>query len=357
MLAYSTISQLGYMFLGCGAGVFAAGIFHLMTHAFFKSLLFLAAGSVMHAMGGELDMRKMGGLRHKLKTTHATFLIATLAISGVPMFAGFFSKDEILAGAYEGPLGKPLLFWLGTFTAGLTAFYMFRGLCDDLLWEIPRRARDRAPPAREQFQDDDSADGAGVLFRRRRMGQLAQSVGMVARPSIATSTRYSARPPRLCATFRPSMCPGSARQALMGFSILAAAAGIGIALWWYLKSTNIPDRMAERYADLYRILTHKYYVDEFYNWLIVRPLCIVSDKFLWRVVDAGAIDNVMVNGTGESTARRGQRLAANPIRQYYQLCHMGPVGRAFVAIVYPCPLPLAGSAKVLASVEGQVEVR
>ena len=128
MLAYSTISQLGYMFLGCGAGVFAAGIFHLMTHAFFKSLLFLAAGSVMHAMSGELDMRKMGGLRHKLKTTHATFLIATIAISGVPPLAGFFSKDEILAGAYEGPLGKPWLFWLGTFTAALTAFYMFRGL-------------------------------------------------------------------------------------------------------------------------------------------------------------------------------------------------------------------------------------
>ena len=104
MLAYSTISQLGYMFLGCGAGVFAAGVFHLMTHAFFKSLLFLAAGSVMHAMSGELDMRKMGGLGHKMRTTFWTFLIATLAISGVPFFAGFFSKDEILAGAYEGPL-------------------------------------------------------------------------------------------------------------------------------------------------------------------------------------------------------------------------------------------------------------
>src|SRR5207249_5791958 len=117
MLAYSTISQLGYMFLGCGAGVFAAGIFHLMTHAFFKSLLFLAAGSVMHAMSGQLDMRKMGGLRHKMGTTFWTFLIATLAISGVPGFSGFFSKDEILAGAYEGPLGKPWLYWLGTLTA------------------------------------------------------------------------------------------------------------------------------------------------------------------------------------------------------------------------------------------------
>ncbi len=132
MLAYSTISQLGYMFLACGAGVFAAGIFHLMTHAFFKSLLFLAAGSVMHAMSGELDMRKMGGLRHKLKTTFWTFFVATIAISGIPPLAGFFSKDEILAGAYGGldggPLGKPALFWVGTLTAAMTAFYMFRGL-------------------------------------------------------------------------------------------------------------------------------------------------------------------------------------------------------------------------------------
>ena len=128
MLAYSTISQLGYMFIGCGVGVFAAGIFHLMTHAFFKSLLFLASGSVMHGLGGELDMRKMGGLRHRMKTTFLTFFIATLAISGVPGLSGFFSKDEILAAAYQGPLARPWLYWLGTLTAGLTAFYMFRGL-------------------------------------------------------------------------------------------------------------------------------------------------------------------------------------------------------------------------------------
>ena len=128
MLASSTISQLGYMFVGCGVGVFAAGIFHLMTHACFKSLLFLAAGSVMHGLDGELDMRKMGGLRHKMKTTFITFFVATLAISGVPGLSGFFSKDEILAAAYEGPLAKHWIYWLATITAGLTAFYMFRAL-------------------------------------------------------------------------------------------------------------------------------------------------------------------------------------------------------------------------------------
>ncbi len=128
LLAYSTISQLGYMFVGCGVGLFSAGIFHLMTHAFFKSLLFLAAGSVMHALSGELDLRKMGGLRHQMRTTWLTFLVATLAISGVPGLSGFFSKDAILAGACQGPLGDPRLYWLATVTAGLTAFYMFRAL-------------------------------------------------------------------------------------------------------------------------------------------------------------------------------------------------------------------------------------
>src|SRR6516225_5483323 len=128
MLAYSTISQLGYMFVGCGAAVFASGIFHLVTHACFKALLFLGAGSVMHAMSGDLDMRHMGGLRRKMKITFWTFLVATLAISGIPGFAGFFSKDEILAAAYNGLLGKPWIYWLATVTAGLTAFYMFRTL-------------------------------------------------------------------------------------------------------------------------------------------------------------------------------------------------------------------------------------
>ena len=251
MLAYSTISQLGYMFLGCGAGVFAAGIFHLMTHAFFKSLLFLAAGSVMHAMSGELDMRKMGGLRHKLKITHATFLIATIAISGVPLVgAGFFSKDEILAGAYEGPLGKPWLFWLGTFTAALTAFYMFRGLC------MTFYGKSRVEPETEHHLHESSSKMTIPLMVLAFFSVVAGWVSWPkawhgTRPSIDTLIRFSARPPRPCATFHPNVW-GPQPAALMGFSILAAAIGIGIALWWYLKSTDIPEQLAERYADLYQ---------------------------------------------------------------------------------------------------------
>ena len=126
VLAYSTVSQLGYMFLACGVGAYAAGIFHLMTHAFFKGLLFLAAGSVIHAMGGEQDMMKMGGLRKKIPVTYWTMLIATLAIAGIPGFAGFFSKDAILEAAKDGPHANLILWLLGVAGAGLTSFYMFR---------------------------------------------------------------------------------------------------------------------------------------------------------------------------------------------------------------------------------------
>ena len=308
MLAYSTISQLGYMFLGCGAGVFAAGIFHLMTHAFFKSLLFLAAGSVMHAMSGELDMRKMGGLSRKLKTTYATFLVGTIAISGVPLIgAGFFSKDEILAGAYEGPLGRPMLFWLGTFTAGLTAFYMFRGLCMTFYGES------RVEPETEHHLHESSSKMTVPLIILAFFSVVA---GWVSWPRVWGG--HEAFDAYLDPVFQPATdvlrmvsperAGGLSPAALMGFSILAAFLGIGIALWWYLKSTNIPDELAERYPDLYRVLVHKYYVDEFYNWLIVHPLRGISEKFLWPVVDAGAIDNVMVNGTGESTAAIGDVL-------------------------------------------------
>jgi NADH-quinone oxidoreductase subunit L len=327
MLAYSTISQLGYMFLGCGTGVFAAGIFHLMTHAFFKSLLFLAAGSVMHAMGGELDMRKMGGLRHKLKITHATFLIATLAISGVPMFSGFFSKDEILAGAYESWVGRPWLYWLGAATAGLTAFYMFRSVC------LTFWGKSRVDPGTEHHLHESGSKMTVPLIVLAFFSVVAgyvswprawhgsEAFDRFLEPVFAPATKALLKTPY----FHPvSLGPG----ALMGFSILAAAIGIGVALWWYLKSTDIPDQVAERYADLYRILTHKYYVDEFYNWLIVRPLCIVSDKFLWRVVDEGAIDNVMVNGTAEGTASLGdvlRRIQSGNIPSYATWVLLGAV--------------------------------
>jgi len=307
MLAYSTISQLGYMFLGCGAGVFAAGIFHLMTHAFFKSLLFLAAGSVMHAMSGELDMRKMGGLRHKLKITWATFLIGTLAISGVPLFAGFFSKDEILAGAYDGPLGRPWLDWLATLTAAMTAFYMFRALC------ITFHGPSRVPAETEHHLHESSSKMTGPLIVLAFFSVVA---GWVSWPHAWGG--HEAFDSYLDPVFAPAIdalhaAPhthggGLPDSILMAFSILAAFIGLGVALWWYLKRTDIPRRLAERFSGMYRVLVHKYYVDEFYDWLLVHPIVVASAKFLWPIMDAGAIDEALVNGVAERTAGVGNLL-------------------------------------------------
>jgi len=318
MLAYSTISQLGYMFIGCGVGVFAAGIFHLMTHAFFKSLLFLASGSVMHALDGELDMRKMGGLRHKMKTTFLTFFIATLAISGVPGLSGFFSKDEILAGAYEGPLGQPWLYWLGALTTGLTAFYMFRGLFMTFFG-----ASRLTPEAERHVHESGSKMTVPLLV----LALFSIVVGDVSWPKAFGGSEAFDR--YLEPVFKPSeeflraSAPhaghGFGSGSLMIFALLFAAVGILVAYWFYLKSIRLPGRMAKRFSRAYDLLIHKYYVDEFYNWLVVRPLCSGSEKILWRGVDAGAIDSAMVNGTGETVAGVGnllRRIQSGNIRSY-----------------------------------------
>jgi NADH-quinone oxidoreductase subunit L len=318
MLAYSTISQLGYMFVGCGVGVFAAGIFHLMTHACFKALLFLCSGSVMHALGGELDMRKMGGLRHKMPTTFLTFFIGTLAISGVPGLSGFFSKDEILGGAYQGPLGQPWLYWLATLTAGLTAFYMFRALFLTFFG-----ASRMAPEVEHHVHESGSKMTVPLLI----LALFSIVAGDVSWPKAFGGREAFDR--YLEPVFKPSedllqisahhAGPAISSGSLMMFALLFAAVGIFVAYWFYLKSTRLPGRLAERLSGLYNILIHKYYIDEFYNWLVVRPLRTVSEKFLWQRVDVKAIDGVMVNGTGETVVEVGsllRRIQSGNIRSY-----------------------------------------
>jgi NADH-quinone oxidoreductase subunit L len=327
LLAYSTISQLGYMFVACGVGVFAAGIFHLMTHACFKSLLFLAAGSVMHAMRGELDMRKMGGLRGRLKITHATFLVATLAISGVPMFSGFFSKDEILAGAYEGPLGRSWMYGLATLTAALTAFYMFRAVAmtfwgsSHLAPELERQAHESGPK---------------MTIPLVVLAFLSVVAGYVSWPKAWGGGEGFDH--YLAPVFGPSEdalrlavarhAEGIGPGALMGWSVLAAFLGILMAVWLYWKSPQIPERLKERFARGYRILINKYYVDEFYNWLVVEPLRGGSEKLLWQRLDARAIDGVMVDGTGHAAARAGnllRRIQSGNLRSYAAWILLGAV--------------------------------
>jgi NADH-quinone oxidoreductase subunit L len=315
------------MFVACGVGVFAAGIFHLMTHAYFKSLLFLAAGSVMHAMRGELDMRKMGGLRAKLKITHATFLVATLAISGVPMFSGFFSKDEILAGAYEGPLGRPWLYWLATLTAGLTAFYMFRAVAMTF-W-----GNSRIDPERERHVHE---SGSKMTIPLIVLAFCSVVAGYVSWPKAWGGSEGFDH--YLAPVFGPSEealrfaaahhAEGIGRGALMGWAVLAALIGILIVVWLYRKSPEIPEKLAERFARIYRVLINKYYVDEFYNWLVVQPIRVGSEKLLWQRMDARAIDGLMVNGTGKATARVGnllRRIQSGNLRSYAAWILLGAV--------------------------------
>jgi NADH-quinone oxidoreductase subunit L len=319
MLAYSTISQLGYMFVGCGVGVFAAGIFHLMTHACFKSLLFLAAGSVMHGLDGELDMRKMGGLRHKMKTTFITFFVATLAISGVPGLSGFFSKDEILAAAYEGPLARHWIYWLATITAGLTAFYMFRALF------LTFFGKSRLSPEAEHHVHESGSKMTTPLLILALFSIVAGDVSWpkvfggseafdrFLDPVFKTSSDF------LRASGQESGAQGLSAGALMIFALCFAGVAILAAWWLYLKKTSLPHRVAQRFNGLYQLLVHKYYVDEFYNWLVVRPLRVGAEKILWQRIDVKVIDGLGVNGTGERVAGVGgilRRIQSGNIRSY-----------------------------------------
>jgi NADH-quinone oxidoreductase subunit L len=341
LLAYSTISQLGYMFVGCGVGVFAAGIFHLMTHAFFKSLLFLAAGSVMHALSGELDMRKMGGLRHKMPITHWTFLIATLAISGVPMFSGFFSKDEILAGAYQGPLGRPWLYWLATLTAGLTAFYMFRAVAMTFWGDSrlePARRTAGGPETEHRAHESSSkmtvplivlagfSVVAGYVSWPTPLGG-SEGFDRYLDPVFAPSEEFL-RSIRVAQAGTVEHGAGLGAGALMVLPAIAAFIGIAVAVWLYSKATELPDRIAKRLSGLYQLLVRKYYVDEIYNWLFVEPLRVGSEKLLWQGVDARGIDETLVNGTGQATARVGgilRRIQSGNIPSYAAWVLLGTV--------------------------------
>ena len=268
VLAYSTISQLGYMFLGCGVAAYSAAIFHLMTHAFFKALLFLAAGSVIHGLGGEQDLRKMGGLRKKLPVTFATMTMGVIAIAGIPPFAGFFSKDAILFAAFtHGTLGKALWF-VGLVTAALTAFYMFR------LWYLTFMGESRNPDA-HPHESPWSMLAPLVILAVLSLcgGWVAQGGRIYAFLAPATGAH-------------PEAASGDRLEGIL--SILAVAVA---ALGWYIARifyNEKPARPAELAAALpggYKLLANKYYVDEFYGATVVKPLMVTSTYFLGWVVD------------------------------------------------------------------------
>src|SRR5215469_8495939 len=285
VLAYSTISQLGYMFLALGAGAFAAGIFHLMTHAFFKALLFLGAGSVIHAMSGEQDIRKMGGLWSRIPVTAWTFLLATLAIAGMPPFAGFFSKDEILGRAFE----RHWALWaVGFITAGMTAFYMFR------LAYLTFSGYSRAD---EHAQHHIHESPQSMTIPLMTLAVLSVIGGWMG------STRFSKFLEPVMSKAGVSVESAkvveswSATELLLMFASVAVAfVGLWLAYEFYRTKRFAPELIARRMSGLYRLLVHKYYVDEIYDALFVnrtKDLGTLLGQF-----DAKVIDGVGVDGAG-----------------------------------------------------------
>ncbi|HVO62924.1 MAG TPA: NADH-quinone oxidoreductase subunit L [Terriglobales bacterium] len=314
VLAYSTISQLGYMFLACGVAAYSAGVFHLMTHAFFKGLLFLAAGSVIHAVGGEQDMRQMGGLRTKIPWTFWTMTMATFAIAGFPPFAGFFSKDEIL---WQASRVNMTLWFVGEFTAFLTAFYMFR------LWFMTFFGEYRGATGETHAHAEHAGHGAH-LGRDDAMPAATAAHGHD-HSGIHESPKVMLIPLVILAilsvaggwvnigkNFEKFLEPAfrsdtteynvgqAATQAVGGqastellftlTSVLAAALGFLLAWLLYKSHPELPAKIAASISGLYETVVHKYYVDELYAILFVKPLIDGSRKILWQGVDQGVID-------------------------------------------------------------------
>jgi NADH-quinone oxidoreductase subunit L len=298
VLAYSTVSQLGYMFLACGVGTFSAGIFHLMTHAFFKALLFLAAGSVIHAMGGEQNMQHMGGLSKKIRWTYITMLTATLAIAGFPPLAGFFSKDAILFSAFQTSGGNHLLYVFGLLTALLTAFYMFR------LIFLTFHGKQRYDEHHVHVHESPKS----MLVPLMILAVLSVIGGWVAAQGLAGGTDYFAK--FLNPVFGGSESAAAESTAhaleltLAGVAFFTALVGLAIALWLYLKQPGKPEALAKSMKGAYTTLLSKYYVDELYAAAVVNPLMWLSTNVLWKVADVGAIDGT-VNGIADTATAIG----------------------------------------------------
>jgi NADH-quinone oxidoreductase subunit L len=289
VLAYSTVSQLGYMFMACGVGAFSAGVFHLMTHAFFKALLFLGAGSVIHALSDEQDLRRMGGLASRLPWTHATVLIATLAIAGVPPLAGFFSKDEILSSAFAaGHLG----IWLtGLVGAIITAFYMFR------LYVLCFRGPSRLTHEAEHHLHESPPAMIIPLVTLAALSIVGGWVGLPFQAGGHAFERWLAPvfeggPPMPA---HAPLSPG-VEWILIELSVAAALVGIGMAFRLYLRQPEAATALAKRWPGIQRMLVNKYWVDEFYDAGVVRPLAAGANT-LWRFWDETIVDGA-VNAVG-----------------------------------------------------------
>jgi NADH-quinone oxidoreductase subunit L len=288
VFAYSTVSQLGYMFLGLGVGAYSAGIFHLMTHAFFKALLFLGAGSVIHGLGGEQDLRHMGGLRKAMPITFLTLGIASLAISGFPGFSGFFSKDAILTAAYEQ---APWMFWVGAITAGVTAFYVFRAFFLTFFGTYRGHHHPHESP-------------------------LVMTLPLVVLAVLSLAGGFLSVP-----TWLLPMFPLAGHESSTPMIISAACGIIGILLaaFLYVVQPALAESLKTAAGPLYTLISNKYYVDEIYAAVIVKPLEGISRSVLWKGVDDGVIDKGMVGGVAHAVQAGGsllRRLQSGSVRNY-----------------------------------------
>ena len=318
VLAYSTVSQLGYMFLAAGCGGYSAAIFHLGTHAFFKALLFLASGAVILAMHHEQDVRRMGGLKRLIPHTHRVFLVGVAAIAGFPGLSGFFSKDEILVWAAHAP-GGPWLYWIALGTAGLTAFYMVRLHCLTFYGEC------RAPASvREQIHEV----GPLMLWPLYVLAFFSIIAGYVGLPQLWGDLLFGIDESDSLSRFLGPVLTRvpkepldhAAELGMAGSAVAIAAAGAALAWWLYLRRPELPDRIAATFRGAYQLLVNKYYADELYDALIVRPLVFVSDRVLFRVVDVGLIDGALVDGTArgvQGLAAHGLKYAQSGLAQTY----------------------------------------
>jgi NADH-quinone oxidoreductase subunit L len=322
VLAYSTVSQLGYMFLAMGVGAYAAGIFHLYTHAFFKALLFLGAGAVIHALAGQQDLRHMGGLRRALPLTYWTFVVGAVALAGVPGFAGFFSKDEILYRTFAS--GHTVLWIVALLTSLLTATYMFR-LVFLVFHGEPAAASASAPG--ERNEPDAPREPVSHLHDApplMAIALLVLAVGSVAAGYIGVSRFTAYVTPSFTASGSPAMAgesePGDSATefALMVLSSAIAVGGIGLAWYYFVSNRRAAASLSANAGWLRTLFVHKYYVDEIYDRVIVQPIESFSAQVLWQRIDLGIIDGA-VNGVGELVRRLAadlRRFQTGSVRTY-----------------------------------------
>jgi len=343
VLAYSTVSQLGYMFLAMGMGAFGAGIFHLYTHAFFKALLFLGSGAVIHALHGEQDIRNMGGLRKALPTTYWTFLIGAIAIAGIPPLAGFFSKDEILFETWMA--GHWILWTIGAITALLTAIYMFRLVFLTFFGERHAAAdtHGHAAPGHGHGHEHlhDAPPPMAVALIVLAIGSVVAGwIGVPhalgghnelhawLQPAFAAPARAGAEAAEAAGEAEGAEAAATSTElTLIGVSTAIAALGIFIAWRIWVKRRIIADRFAEAYPGLYRLLLNKYFVDELYDAAVVQPIKVASTEGLWRGFDVKLVDGA-VNGVAaivSASASTLRRLQTGSVRTY--------AGSLFVGVV------------------------